>query len=186
MTFFTDPYLELLAGALFALVASPAPRPPLGRPSFRYGLVVSVVVALLAAYFYVKNPEWMWMYSVRAGDPPAWLGPSLFLLYPFPYVASYLLALEFRKKGVRALRGWLVAVGAGAAAMHLLILDRWTSWVTPEAYLSGPRTGSINFWNTSLWLDLGLSLAVTLGVAGPLLLRARKLEGAATPGRAAP
>lgn len=174
MTFFTDPYLELLAGALFALVASPAPRPPLGRPSFRYGLVVSVVIAVLAAWFYVMNPEWMWMYSVRAGDPPAWLGPSLFLLYPFPYVASYLLALEFRKRGPRPLWGWLVAVGAGAAAMHLLILDRWTSWVTTADYLRGVRGG---FWETSLWLDLGLSLLVTLGATLPLLLRARRLEG---------
>ncbi len=181
MTFFTDPYLELLAGALFALVASPAARPPLSRPSFRYGLVVCAMIALLAAYFYVKNPEWMWMYTVRAGDPPAWLGPSLFLLYPFPYVASYLLGLEFRKRSPRALWAWFLVVGAGAAAVHALILDRWTSWVTTEAYLSGPKTGFINFWSTSLWLDLGLSLAVTLGVAGPLLLRARKLEGAATP-----
>lgn len=57
--------------------------------------------------------------------------------------------------------------------MHLLILDRWTSGVTTADYLRGARGG---FWETSLWLDLGMSLRVTLGVAGPLLLRARRME----------
>lgn len=160
-TFFTDPYLMLLAGSIFALVSGMKEEPVFQEKSFWFGAVVSVVITLLALFFYVIKPEWMFMYVIRSNEAPKWLGPSLFCLYPFPYVASYVAGAEFKKRRKKIEVLYFSFIACAAVFMHILILDRWTSWTTTEDFTRGYRGG---FFTTPLWLYLGISTIITLAL----------------------
>ena len=171
----------LLAGALFSLVAAPGERSVLSRPSFWYGLAEALVITLLAVFFYAVKPEWMWMYSLHEHEVPAWLGPSLFCLYPFAYIASYCLGLEFRRAKDTYAWAWAGVVAAVALVMHLLIFNRWTSWVTTTEFVAGARG---NFFTTPLWIYLFASILIaSLSAALLLYFSFRRERGLAESGR---
>ncbi len=158
-TFFTDPYLMVAVGSFFALVAGQNDMPVFRRASFWYGFVVALVITFAAVFFYVVKPEWMLMYVVRWKEAPRWLGPSLFCFYPFPYMASYVLGLELRKSKREWGFYWALCVSLSALVMHVLILDRWTSWVTTDTFNQGARGG---FFTTPLYIYLGVSILLSV------------------------
>lgn len=158
-TFFTDPYLMIVAGSFFALTAGLNGEPLFRRPSFRYGLIVALVITIAAAFFYVIKPEWMFMYVIRGKEAPWWLGPSLFCFYPFPYMASYALGVELKKQRKNFAFLWAGITSLSALMMHAVILDRWTSWVTTDDFASGKRGG---FFTTPLYIYLGLSIIISV------------------------
>ncbi|OGP60797.1 MAG: hypothetical protein A2V67_14845 [Deltaproteobacteria bacterium RBG_13_61_14] len=147
----------MLAGALFSLTAEKGERSVLARRSFWLGLVEALIITGLAVFFFVLKPEWMWMYSLHEKEVPAWLGPSLFCLYPFPYVASYFIGLDLKKAKDGYAWVWAGAVALVALIMHLLILNRWTSWVTTDEFIAGMRGG---FFTTPLWIYLFASILI--------------------------
>lgn len=165
-TFFTDPWLMLLVGSLFALVAGAEAQPIMKRKTFWYGFIAAMVMTAAAIFFYVVNPEWMMLYIIRHKEAPVWLGWSLFLLYPFPYTASYVLGLELRKLRAGGDRLWFAITLVAVVVVHALIVPYWTSWTTTEAYQGGFRGG---FFSSPLWLYLGVSALASVAAAGGLL-----------------
>jgi hypothetical protein len=116
-TVFLDWALAFGAGIVFGLAGRReiALAPPGFRTrAFRWGLAyLHLGIIAISAVTYAINPDWMWMYYVRARSLPIIVVIMVFALYEASFVAGFLVgpALERARRGT----GLTVAVAFGLA-----------------------------------------------------------------------
>lgn len=144
---------------------------PYGRRVTACALAFNTVAGIIVpALFYLKAPDWMWMYFVEDSAMPPWLGWYVLLNYWFPFLAAYFMGAWLWRLGRNAVIAGLVVSAIGQIAIMALTFDRYFHVGTTEQYRAGTAV-PLPKSDLSLALNLGAVAWGVLGIAVFVYLR---------------
>jgi len=166
-TVFLDWALAFGTGVTFGLAGRReiASSPPgFGTRAFRWGLAyLHLGIIAVSVTAYAINPDWMWMYYVKARELPLIVVIMVFGLYEASFVAGFLLspALERARRG----GGFALAVvvGAGITIAEVASRARLSHFGTVDQFRNGIAPAGLRF--DPLRIEPGMWV---LMIAGPL------------------
>ncbi len=132
-----------------------------------FNLIGGIVIPSL---FYLKAPDWMWMYFVDDSQLPGWLGWYVLLNYWFPFLAAYFLGAYLWRHGRNAVIGAFVVAAISQVVIIAMTFDRYFHVGTTAQYLAGEAV-PLPKSHLSLALNLGAVAWAVLGVSTFLYLR---------------
>ncbi|MGZ4103909.1 MAG: hypothetical protein ACXVP8_01460 [Actinomycetota bacterium] len=140
-TVFLDWPLAFGVGLLFGLAGRreiDAAPPGFRTRSFRWGFAyLHVGIIAVSVTLYALNPDWMWMYYVRASALPVVVVAMVFAMYEASFVAGFLVgpALERARRGAGIVLA--VAFGVALATAEIASRARLSHFASFDSYHAG-------------------------------------------------
>lgn len=166
-TVFLDWPLAFGVGLLFGLAGRPeidAAPPGFRTRAFRLGLVyLHLGIIAISVATYVLNPDWMWMYYMRASSLPVVVVAMVFAMYEASFVAGFLVgpALERARRGAGI--ALAVAFGVALTVAEIAARARLSHFGSFDAFHAGSARAGLTFH--PFHLEAGMAVVLFGGAA---------------------